>query len=160
MRILPLVPLLALLACLPGPRRTGGPATAGAPAPTGVSRLKQLHWLEGKWRGSEDGAKPFYESYRVASDYLIEGHTWSDSTFRTATDTSLIQIQGEEIVTNSNAVAVELEDGMVRFRSRPSPSTEYTWTRVDADRWTAVITWTDTRGTPQRKTYFMSRVAE
>lgn len=157
-----LLPLAALLACLPGPRQparnaaTSTPPAAAAPA---TAKLRQLAWLEGRWRGSEDVGDPFYESYRIVSDYLIEGHTWTDSTFRTAKDTSLIQLQGDEVVTSSNAVAVELDDTSVRFEARGGTS-GYTWTRTDPDRWTAVITWTNAKGEPQRKTYFMTRVRE
>jgi hypothetical protein len=155
-----LLPLVALFACFPGQRRaTGNTATAAAPSATATAKLRQLAWLEGRWRGSEDVGAPFYESFHVVSDYLIESYTWSDSTFRTAKDTSLIQLQGDEVVTSSNAVAVELDSGSVRFEVRGGTS-GYTWTRVDPDRWTAVLTWTDQRGLPQRKTYFMSRVAE
>lgn len=154
-----LLPLAALLACFPGQRRSGqttaAATTAAAPA---TPKLRQLAWLEGRWRGSEDVGAPFYESYHVVSDYLIEGHTWSDSTFRTTTDTSLIQLQGDEVVTSSNAVAVELDSTSVRFETRGGTS-GYTWTRIDPDRWTAVLTWTNAKGEPQRKTYFMSRVA-
>ena len=156
-----LLPLAALLACFPAPRRTSGNAatTATPPAAPATAKLRQLAWLEGRWRGSEDEGAPFYESYRVVSDYLIEGHTYTDSTFRTVKDTSLIQLQGDEIRTGSNAVAVELDSTSVRFQARGGTS-GYTWTRIDPDRWTAVITWTNARGEPQRKTYFMSRVRE
>ena len=160
MRIRLFLPLAALLGCFPSPRQTTGRAatnTAPPPAPA-TAKLRQLAWLEGRWRGSEDEGAPFYESYRVVSDYLIEGHTYTDSTFRTAKDTSLIQLQGDEVVTGSNAVAVELDSTSVRFEARGGTS-GYTWTRIDPDRWTAVLTWTNAKGEPQRKTYFMSRVA-
>lgn len=155
------LPVAAVLACFPTPRQTTGSAaaTAAPPAAPATAKLRRLAWLEGRWRGAEDEKAPFYESYRVVSDYLIEGHTWSDSTFRTATDTSLIQLQGDEVVTSSNAVAVELDSSSVRFEARGGTS-GYTWTRTDADRWTAVITWTNAKGEPQRKTYFMTRVRE
>ena len=155
-----LLPLAALLACFPTPRRTTGTAATNATPPTAPAtpKLRQLAWLEGRWRGSEDEGAPFFESYHVVSDYLIEGHTYTDSTFRTAKDTSLIQLQGDEVVTGSNAVAVELDSASVRFETRGGAS-GYTWTRIDPDRWTAVITWSNAKGEPQRKTYFMSRVA-
>ena len=155
-----LLPLAALVACFPGQRQeAGASASAATSAAPATSKLRQLAWLEGRWRGSEDDSAPFYESYRVVSDYLIEGHTWSDSTFRIAKDTSLIQVQGDEIVTSSNAVATELDSASVRFETRGGTS-RYTWTRVDPDRWTAVLTWTNAKGEPQRKTYFMTRVRE
>lgn len=164
-----LLPVAALLACAHGERPAQAPATpttppvpaAIVPATASTSDVQGLHWLVGRWRGIDPTGRsaPFYESYQVVSDALISGNTWADSTFTRVTDTSFIQLSGSEIVTSSQGVVTKIDGHSVHFESRRPGGNAYTWTRDNADQWTAVLTWSGPDSVPQTKTYIMTRIA-
>src|SRR5688572_24293594 len=82
----------------------GTAATAPAtvqPATVSAEQFASLSWLIGDWRGSGGQYPAFYESYRMLNDTTMEQRNYSDSTFRTATDSALIVLSGGSAVSKS-----------------------------------------------------------
>jgi len=107
-----------------------------------LAQFRELHWLTGRWRGSGGAYPAFFEEYRAVNDSTILMRGFADSTFRTATDSSLIQLR-EGVVSTQSArapsVAIELSADRVRFARAGSDRGGYTWRRVSADQWTATL---------------------
>jgi hypothetical protein len=132
-----------------------------APAPSAptratvsVEQFRTLHWIAGRWRGTDTSTGgSFYESYRVVDDSTLETMTWTDSTFTTAADTSVKQLRGGHVMSGTQYVAVSWDSTTVRFESATPGGSNYVWTKENADRWTAVLNW------PGRsRAYRMTRV--
>jgi hypothetical protein len=121
---------------------TGGAAPAPAAVTASLDQFRQLQWIEGRWLGSGGAYPAFYEEYRVVDDSTIQMRAFSDSTFSTATDSSLIELRTGGIRSrsgNSESIVVGLSADSVRFARRGSASGGYTFTRVSADEWRATL---------------------
>ena len=68
---------------------------AANPRTFNQAEFARLRWLEGFWLGTENGANPFYEGYRVCDDSTLAMFAYADSTFATATDSSTISFAVE-----------------------------------------------------------------
>lgn len=133
-----------------------------APAATiSATQFRTIGWIEGTWRGTGPDGVPFFESYRLQDDSTLASITWTDSISMKPTDGSLITLRAGEVRSGSapNGYVVTLWAGdTIRFDPRGTSSNAFTWTRVDADNWTAHLTWTDRQGRAQQRVYRMVRV--
>ncbi|HKS07694.1 MAG TPA: hypothetical protein VJR92_15435 [Gemmatimonadaceae bacterium] len=108
-----------------------------------IAQFKKLTWFVGSWRGSGGNYPSFFEEYRLVNDSTVAMRSLSDSTFRTPTDSSFIELRNGRITSRggggvfSDAVAVT--DTSVRFMRRGATTGGWTFTRVNADQWVATI---------------------
>lgn len=167
-RSLALAAALALLA--PATLR----AQAGSPSQPAAARLStrdlaRLRWIVGDWRGTGvDGTTQasFFERYRFADDSTLLVETFSDSTWRTLTETSRWELRGGRLTntgTGARWIAVKLDERAVDFAPLARARNSFRWARVAGDRgrpaeWRATISWTDAAGTRQQRFYRMERV--
>ena len=117
-----------------------------APSPTPASvtkqQFRQLRWIAGQWRGSGGAYPAFFEEYRVLDDSTIRMRSLSDSTLRTATDSSTIEWRSGRVQSRSarsTYVAVELTPTTVRFARPGTAGGGHTFKRVSANEWTATL---------------------
>lgn len=112
------------------------------PARATLAEFRELHWLSGRWRGSGGAYPAFFEEYRVINDSTIRMRGFTDSTFRSVNDSSLIQLR-KGVVSKQGArapsLAIELSPGRVRFAREGSDRGGFTWSRVSPDQWTATL---------------------
>ena len=105
-------------------------------------QFRQLQWIAGSWRGSGGTYPSFFEDYRVLNDTTIGMRSFSDSTFRVATDSSLIEWRNGRVQSRSarsTYVAIELTSSTVRFARPGAAGGGHTFARVSADEWTATL---------------------
>jgi hypothetical protein len=119
-------------------------SVAGAQTQAKATRtsFKRLQWIVGSWRGSGGAFPSFFEEYRLVNDSTIQMRAFSDSTFRTATDSSMIEFRNGGISSRnarSSYVAIEVTPTSIRF-IRPGMTTGgHTFSRVSADEWKATL---------------------
>ena len=166
-RVVPLFVLLLVAAC--GPAKvdsadtqplTSVPADSTLPHFTKTD-FASLRWLAGRWRGLLPDGKPFFEAYSVVNDSTIHQAAFSDSTFKTQTDSSMIGLRGGLVVhqgQGSSWVASHLDSRVVRFDLVKAPANYFSWSRRGADAWEAQLFNVDGRGQQQRVVYQMQRV--
>ena len=114
------------------------------PSPVSATRqqFKQLQWIAGTWRGSGGAYPSFFEEYRVLDDSTIKMRSFSDSTLRTATDSSSIEWRNGRVQSRSarsTYVVVALTPTTVRFARPNATGGGHTFTRVSANEWTATL---------------------
>lgn len=139
--------LLPLLACNSGGKKADPtPATDAAipatPATVTVAQLQALRWVEGTWRGSQAGGAPFFESYHFLDDSTVRSFNYPDSTFAVASDSGMIRLAGGQLISGDSAhsyVATMLDSASVHFEPQRGATNSFTWTRTDADHWTAAL---------------------
>lgn len=132
-------------------------AEAAMLAPGALARLR---WLEGRWRGEGDGQAPFFESYRFLDDSAFVSHSWADSTFGRATDSSRYELRGGRLANVGDGPrwgAVEVSDTLAVFVPLARARNGFLWRRETNDAWTATIRWQTPQG-PRERVYRMRRV--
>ena len=118
-------------------------AGAEPPALRGVVVVPQmfrtLHWIEGRWRGSDSAQLVFFEEYRFVDDSTIVMRTFSDSTFSAATDSSVVALRGgrvENVSANATWVATSFFGNSVHFAPVKGTRSRFIWERATSG-WTA-----------------------
>lgn len=109
---------------------------------TTLAEFRQLTWLVGSWRGSGGNYPAFFEEYRVIDDSTIAMRSFSDSTFRTATDSSTIAWRNGIVLKRGSgqpSVAIAVSANHVQFRRPGATGGGFTFTRDSAERWTATL---------------------
>jgi hypothetical protein len=166
-RALLVIALMLVAACGPAKvDKTDTQPPSSAPADSTLPHFTKadfasLRWLDGRWRGRLPDGKPFFESYAVVNDSTIHQGAFSDSTFQTQTDSSVLGLRGGLLVQQgqgSTWVASHLDSAAVRFDLVKAPANYFTWTRRGADAWEAQLFNVDARGQQQRVVYQMRRV--
>jgi hypothetical protein len=122
--------------------------------------LRQLHWIEGSWRGSGAGQTPFFERYSfpTATTMLVE--SFSDSTFGRVTETTRYVLRDGRLANEGNMrwTAARLDDTSAHFVPLERANNSFLWRRgSSADEWTAVIMWRSPDG-PRERAYVMRRM--
>ena len=120
------------------------PAEEPQQGPANVTRqqFRQLQWIEGSWRGSGGAYPAFFEEYRLLNDSTIKMRSFSDSTLRVATDSSVIEWRNGRVQSRSvrsTYVAVTFTPSSVRFAQPGRAEGGHPFTRVSADEWTATL---------------------
>jgi hypothetical protein len=149
--------IFALAACTPA---EPGAQVAG-PARVTTEQFRTIGWMTGRWRGTGPDGAPFYESYQLADDSTLKGHTWADSTFAKVADSSVITLRGGEVrsgVAPNGYVVTSWAGDAIRFDPRGTSANGFTWAKLDTDHWLATLTWTDRQGRAQQRVYRMVRV--
>ena len=150
------VALLAILLGLPACSR----AQQRPPSVT-VAQFQQLQWLAGTWRGSGGAYPAFYEEYRVVDDSTMLMRAFSDSTLRTVTDSSRIELRNGTVVSRGERTAtpaIEVTATQVRFRQAGAASGGFTFSRVSDDEWTATLHPATANG--RETVYVMRRIGQ
>ncbi len=119
-------------------------ARAQAPlAGVTAAQFHQLEWLEGTWLGSGGAYPAFYEEYRRINDSTVQMRAFSDSTLRTARDSSLIEWRQGAITKSRGGrvqyLAVLLEPDRIRFLPPGTATGGFTFARRSRDEWTATL---------------------
>lgn len=103
------------------PSPTSDPAAFVASAKPAVltpKDLRTLRWIEGTWRGTGGGEKPFFERYAFVDDSTLRMESFADSTLARVSETTFYELRGGRF-TNRNArarwVAARLKDRAVTF---------------------------------------------
>jgi len=136
----------------------GGDA-ASAPATVSLKEFRQLQWIAGTWRGSGGAYPAFHEEYRVIDDSTIQMRAFSDSTFSTATDSSMIEFRGGAVQSRGaerTYIALAVAADSIRFAQAGVALGGHTFTRVSADEWTATLH--PSRAGDQATVYIMRRI--
>jgi hypothetical protein len=136
------------------------PATPPVAGTYTVADFHRLLWLAGQWQGFMPDGSRFFERYRFVDDSTIAMHSYSDSTFRKATDSARITLRGG-VVADQGAkarwVATRLDSTGIDFAAERGATNNFTWAREDSTKWNATLRWTDEQGRPQTVMYALHR---
>jgi hypothetical protein len=144
--------------CSASDRQAGPPPT---PANVSLEEFQALRWLQGTWRGQEDGGAPFFESYVFLDDSTIRSFSYPDSTFAEAADSGTIAWSGRRITTvagRSAWVVTRFDSLGIRFEPVRKAATAYTWSRESRSAWTVRSGPPGETATSQGHVYRMARV--
>jgi hypothetical protein len=135
---------------------------AVVPARIDRAQLAQLKWLEGRWSGSGTDTPTFYERYSFPTDSTMVTVSYRDSSMLEVADSSIYVLSGGQLSNGGNGpqwVLASFSADSVRFEPLARASNSFTWRRVNADEWTAVLGAPASGGdaAPSR-TYTMRRV--
>ena len=95
--------------------------------------FRTLAWIEGRWRGSDSAQLVFYEEYRFVDDSTVAMRTFSDSTFSTPTDSSIVALRGgrvENVSANATWVATTFNGNSVHFAPLKGARNRFIWERA------------------------------
>jgi hypothetical protein len=126
------------------------------------SDLQKLRWIEGTWRGSENGQGGFYERYRFANDDVLENESLGpDLTSPKDGGKGSVYISDGNILHRGGSmvwIATALDDKSIHFAPKENASNSFSWEKESADVWIARIKFTDSQGKPVEHVYRMERV--
>lgn len=107
------------------------------------AQFRKLDWLLGDWLGSGGAYPAFFERYRTLNDSTIQMWSFRDSTFRVATDSSLIELRNGRISKSRGGrtqyQAILLEPDRIRFLPMGSTTGGFTFARRLTTEWTATL---------------------
>jgi hypothetical protein len=124
------------------PAQSTADTAVPAPAQVSTSAFNALRWLEGRWVGSGEAQRPFYESYAFLDDSTLMTRSYADSTFRQVSDSSVIQLRAgklESVNKTTRYVAVAIAPDSVVFAPGSGARNSFKWQRRSPTEWTAVI---------------------
>ena len=130
------------------------------PGRFGTSDIRKLQWIEGRWRGSAEGQRPFYEAYRAVNDSTIEITYYADSTFTRTTGGGRVYLSvGRVFHTAGPGVwgASRIDDQGVYFVPERNARNTLSWARRGPDTWIATLRSSAT-GQEQVTIYEMHRI--
>jgi len=106
--------------------------------------------------------KSFYERYWARDDSTIAMRSYSDGTFSKVTDSARITLRGGIVADEGGArwLATRLDSTGVDFASEHDASNNFTWARVSANSWKAVLNSIDRKGQAQTVVYPMQRIRQ
>jgi hypothetical protein len=158
--------VVIIVAC--GPAKSGGSdtansalKTAAAPVTFTKAQFGAIRWVEGRWRGLDVKGKPFFEAYRMIDDSTMHEGTFSDSTFKTQTDSAIIGWRNGLVVDRGNGKpwnATHLDSAQVGFALVGGKGQRFAWFRHSPDEWEAQIFTPDVIGHEVKVVYRMQRV--
>ena len=130
---------IALVTCSP---RERDPQAEPAPVAVSLAEFRQLHWIDGTWRGSGGAYPAFFEEYRVLDDSTIQMRGFTDSTLSVTNDSSRIEWRNGTIRSGGSErsyVAVEFTATTIRFARPGVPLGGHTFANKSPDEWTATL---------------------
>ncbi len=107
-----------------------------------ASDFGKLRWIEGTWQGSGGGYDAFYERYRFLNDSTMEKMSFTDATFRMASERATIALRDGRIYDESGKTryeAAKVTSGVAQFVPVRGASNSFQFTRMSRERWTATI---------------------
>ena len=126
-----------------------------------VNDLKKLRWIEGTWRGTGEGAQPFFERYRFEDDTTLAVETFENEKLEKITDTTRFELKDGAFAGGNEGslwTASAIDDKSVRFSPVAKARNTFRWETVDKDTWKAVLNWPANADKPAReRTYKMER---
>ena len=135
------------------------PVQKDTPQAITQQQFSSLRWLAGKWVGSGVDQGPFFERYSFSDDSTLIVDSFADSTFGPVTESARYELRGG-VLANTGVMrwtAVRIAGDSVVFVPLLKARNGFVWRRDDANRWTAVITWTAKDGKAARRVYDMRR---
>jgi hypothetical protein len=124
--------------------------------------LQKLRWIEGTWRGSENGHGGFYERYRFANDDVLENESLGpDLTSPKNGDKGRVYISNGQILHQGGSmvwIATAVDDKSIHFAPKENASNSFSWEKESSDVWIARMKFTDSQGKPVENVYRMERV--
>ena len=157
---------LASLACRPGrdaiveDAGTSSRATGTVAGKYTAANFAHLRWIEGRWRGFMPDGKTFYEQYRFVDDSTIAMHSFPDSTFTKASDSSRVLLRDSTVANEgltARWVATRLDTTGVDFAPHHGAQNHFTWARETPTQWNATLRWSDKEGRPRSVVYALHR---
>lgn len=135
------------------------PAVTTETAKVSLADFGRLRWIEGQWRGAQQGGAPFYEAYRFHDDSTMWSYSFADSTMRTPRDSSIVALRGDTVTSGIPVAwrATTLDSVSVQFVRVGEESSGFRWTYVGPGAWTASLTF-DSAGVPASRVYAMRAV--
>ena len=129
-------------------------------SPFGVSDLKKLHWIEGRWRGSAEGQTPFYEQYRFVNDSMLEITYYADSSFNTSSGGGRVYLTVGRIYHAAGPSlwgASRIDESGIFFIPQKNAANSVSWSLQSPDVWTATLR-SSAAGHEQVTVYQMRRI--
>jgi hypothetical protein len=124
--------------------------------------LHKLRWIEGTWRGSENGQGGFYERYRFADEDVLETESLGpDLTSPKTGDKGSVYISDGNILHRGGSmvwIATAVDDKSIHFAPKENASNSFSWEKESSDVWVARLKFNDSQGRPVEKVYRMERV--
>ena len=129
--------------------------------------LRALRWIEGTWRGTGGGEKPFFERYAFVDDSTLKMESFADSTLARVSETTFYELRGGRF-SNRNPrvrwVAATLKDRAITFVPDVGVRNLFVWRPSNKrDVWYADIVFLPppdaSRGPRPPRTYELVRVS-
>jgi hypothetical protein len=126
------------------------------------AQLARLKWIEGSWRGTGDSTAAFYERYSFPDDSTMVSITFRDSALQAISDSSVYMLRDGQFGnggTGARWVATAMDETSIHFEPIARARNNFTWKRVSADEWSAVLETPAGEGRPaSSRTYTMRRI--
>lgn len=138
-----LVNLIIVAAWACGPAREEQPARTTAFT---LANFQMLRWLEGTWRGSEAGGRPFFEGYHFSNDTLLRILYYADSTITQVSDSGSVYLSGGSIYHETGGGvwrAIALDTNSIEFEPHEGVNNSFSWTRISDTTWVATLRFPD-----------------
>jgi hypothetical protein len=152
---------LIVIAC-GGKTAEGQDPVKPAPAKLTATDLEKLRWIEGTWRGTGGGEKPFFERYRFENATTLASDSFENEKLEKVTDTTLFELKDGEFGGGSEGsrwVATAIDDNSITFAPVVKARNSFIWRRDSKDSWTAILSWPARDDKPAReRTYKMERI--
>ena len=133
-------------------------SSSQGPAKLSATDLAKLRWIEGSWRGSGVDQAPFFERYRFENDTTLLVDSFPDEKLDKVDDTSRYELKDSQFG-NGNYVSSGIDDQGINFEPVPGKAKNtFRWQRESADKWTAILKWTDANGAAKERIYNMERI--
>jgi hypothetical protein len=116
--------------------------SAVVPAKIDRSKLAEMKWLEGRWRGTGADTPTFYERYSFPTDSTMVAVNYRDSTMTEIADSTIYTLNDGQLSNTGNGpqwVLSAIGGDSIRFEPLARASNSFTWRRISADEWTAVL---------------------
>lgn len=130
--------ILVAMAALPALAQE--PLDAAVPAVASADDFKNLHWLEGTWRGEMPTGGFFFERYTLINDSTFAVEAFPDSSLNAPQPIGRVSLRGgvlyREEPTGERVSATRLDESGVLFGTRERG---FTWAPGPAGSWTATI---------------------
>lgn len=113
--------------------------------------FENFRFLEGRWIGKSPDGKDFYEQYSFPAVNEMRSTRFSDSTFSTSTDGSVVALQDGQVTSTWNEFTWELSEltpSKACFKPVKAPSS-FCWELVSDNTVQVTQRWTDAKGEQQ-----------
>jgi hypothetical protein len=116
-----------------------------------TTEFAHLRFLEGQWVGKGPNGTDFYEQYSFPSNSEMRSTRYSDATFSTSTDGSIVALQDGKITSIWKEFSWELSEITPKkacFIPLKAPSS-FCWEQISETVVHVTQRWSDEKGVPQ-----------
>jgi hypothetical protein len=124
------------------------------------AQFAHLRFLEGRWVGKGPDGSDFYEEYTFQGDAELTSTRYTDATFLTSNDGSVVALQDGEVTSVWKEFmwkASEIGPGKACFSPVNAPSS-FCWERVSDTEVHVTQRWADEKGLPQQYAIVLRRL--